>query len=255
MNQEKNNLGKNKILRKIILLESKKYIFDYEMIDLLFSDDFDFIYYEIVKLWIQLEDTKNLLDLLYFISLREHVWDKMNPEFWLVYISLLYESNNLDFAEFIFNKYVEKYKLSYIHRSLVVSKFSKELNLMNEEIEHSNIILEYLNKSINDNVFENIIKQNKTIAVVGNGPQELGKGKGEEIDGHDIVIRFNNFNNVGIEKDYGTKVDIWFPNLSNCDYKKYNNIMYGLVLSPDRAIFTDDVLINMYSMIDSNKFF
>lgn len=51
----------------------------------------------------------------------------------------------------------------------------------------------------------------KSVAVVGNGPGEIGKGKGEEIDGHDLVIRFNAYKmDDEIKKDYGTKTDIWY---------------------------------------------
>ncbi len=49
----------------------------------------------------------------------------------------------------------------------------------------------------------------KTIAVVGNGPQQMNKNTGEEIDSHDIVIRFNIFPTKGFSQDYGSKVDIW----------------------------------------------
>jgi hypothetical protein len=51
--------------------------------------------------------------------------------------------------------------------------------------------------------------EGKTIAVVGNGPSELGKNKGAEIDGHDIVVRFNNYQTTGFEEDYGSKTDVW----------------------------------------------
>jgi len=49
----------------------------------------------------------------------------------------------------------------------------------------------------------------KTIAVVGNGPSEIGKGLGDEIDAHDVVIRINNYRIKGFEKDYGRKIDVW----------------------------------------------
>jgi len=47
------------------------------------------------------------------------------------------------------------------------------------------------------------------IAIVGNGAGELGKKKGEEIDGHDYIFRFNNFSTDGYETDYGEKITHW----------------------------------------------
>ncbi|MCV3376282.1 glycosyltransferase family 29 protein [Campylobacter sp. IFREMER_LSEM_CL2151] len=50
----------------------------------------------------------------------------------------------------------------------------------------------------------------KRIAVVGNSPCELNKNRGEEIDSHDVVIRFNNFSsNLKFHRDYGVKTNIW----------------------------------------------
>src|SRR5690554_69130 len=45
------------------------------------------------------------------------------------------------------------------------------------------------------------------IAIVGNSPCEQGKGKGNEIDTYDYVIRFNRFNTEKFSPDYGRKVD------------------------------------------------
>lgn len=49
----------------------------------------------------------------------------------------------------------------------------------------------------------------KSIAVVGNGPSERGRGLGGEIDAHDIVIRINNYRTNGYERDYGRRTDVW----------------------------------------------
>lgn len=49
----------------------------------------------------------------------------------------------------------------------------------------------------------------KSIAVVGNGPSERGKGLGAEIDSHDIVVRINNYRTKGYERDYGRRTDVW----------------------------------------------
>lgn len=49
------------------------------------------------------------------------------------------------------------------------------------------------------------------ICVVGNGPNDIGRGRGTSIDAHPIVVRFNEFvlNRV---PDYGQKTDIWVVN-------------------------------------------
>ncbi|MBL0375090.1 glycosyltransferase family 29 protein [Rhizobium sp. KVB221] len=52
-----------------------------------------------------------------------------------------------------------------------------------------------------------------SVAVVGNSPCEIGKAKGEEIDAHDVVIRFNHAT-VGAQhqSDYGRKTDVLVTN-------------------------------------------
>ena len=66
--------------------------------------------------------------------------------------------------------------------------------------------------AIKNNVKNDIVKKlvaRKSIAVVGNGPQELGRKSGTRIDSYDIVIRFNNFNtNKQFAIDYGKKTDV-----------------------------------------------
>ena len=59
----------------------------------------------------------------------------------------------------------------------------------------------------------------KTIAVVGNGPQQVGKHTGAEIDSADIVVRFNTFELDGYTDDYGTRTDVWV-NACGADYKE-----------------------------------
>lgn len=48
------------------------------------------------------------------------------------------------------------------------------------------------------------------VAIVGNGPQELGRGRGPEIDSRSVVVRFNSFDTrYPLSEDYGTKTDVW----------------------------------------------
>lgn len=50
----------------------------------------------------------------------------------------------------------------------------------------------------------------RSIAVVGNSPVGLGLGQGAEIDGHDVVIRFNNYSDDAIHAaDYGRRTTVW----------------------------------------------
>ncbi len=58
--------------------------------------------------------------------------------------------------------------------------------------------------------FDSMIASANKVAIVGNSPVELGKGVGQIIDSHDVVIRFNNFSTSSeFSNDYGKKTDIW----------------------------------------------
>lgn len=59
----------------------------------------------------------------------------------------------------------------------------------------------------------NIEKEySKTVCIVGNAYSLLGKGLGDLIDQHDIVVRLNKCFTVNLEKDTGSKCHHWFLN-------------------------------------------
>lgn len=232
-----------------------KNVFNEEILNILLLKDYSMLNYKIYNYWFRYGVSNDFLDLLYLVSKRDNIWYKINPNFWLIYISSLYERNNFDLAQDILIKYVEKYKYLDIHRFPFVSKFAKQIGITNNDIEKTIFISNKLDESIENKIFENAIK-GKSIAVVGNGPQELGKGKGYEIDSHDIVIRFNNFNTNGFEKDYGSKTDIFIRNasveLKDVD-RQFNKIC---VWEPDfyHFIIPQYILDRLYADIVKNKF-
>jgi hypothetical protein len=132
----------------------------------------------------------------------------------LIYISSCLDINEIDKAKELLMNYVNLHGTFDIYRFLPVAKFAKEQGITDENIEKAVFVFEKLEKSRKEKLFEKVIK-GKSVAIVGNGPSEIGKGKGTEIDSHDIVIRFNNYKTIGFEKDYGSKTDIWIKCSSN----------------------------------------
>lgn len=49
-----------------------------------------------------------------------------------------------------------------------------------------------------------------SLAVVGNAGYLAELDQGREIDGHDLVLRMNNFRTVGFERQVGHKLDVFF---------------------------------------------
>ena len=79
-------------------------------------------------------------------------------------------------------------------------------------------------KYLNETEFAKYIK-GKAVAVVGNGPQQIGKHTGAEIDSADVVVRFNTFDLDGHTEDYGTRTDVWVNGCAgNYDDDKYLDI-------------------------------
>ncbi len=80
--------------------------------------------------------------------------------------------------------------------------------------------------------FRKLVLQHKdSLCVVGNSPCEMGKGKGDFIDSHDLVIRFNNFSvNYPFSKDYGTKTNVWAKTTRFLEIERRNVKDFDLVL-------------------------
>lgn len=160
------------------------------------------------NIWISQGATLELCNRLSYLSQSEYQWNIQNNKLWLIYISCLVETKNNKKALDILNKYLKKWGLTDIDRFVLVSKFAKENNITSAQIEKTYFIYNYMNNIRNNNVIEELLK-GKSVAIVGNGPSEIGKNKGKEIDSHDIVIRINNYVISGYENDYGTKTNIW----------------------------------------------
>ncbi len=62
-------------------------------------------------------------------------------------------------------------------------------------------------------IFAPILKA-KRIALIGNGPSLLGQGRGAEIDGHDLVVRFNFPHISDFAVDVGRRTDLVMVNES-----------------------------------------
>lgn len=160
-------------------------------------------------------------------------WKNFDKRTWLVYISCLLEKNNRDKALEILNKYIYYHGLSKIEHFLSVADFADINGYSDDKIKQSAIVYRELLKSKEENFLYNYL-ENKTIAIVGNAPNIIGTNKGEEIDSHDIVIRFNNYMTVGYEQDCGAKTDIWCNGLMS-DIEKRNE-KYSVVLHGDNAV-------------------
>jgi len=96
--------------------------------------------------------------------------------------------------------------LDEVAYQLPAAAFAHEHGYSSPKIERAAAVWSLLNDgSLSARVWEFL--RAKTVAVVGNGDLR-GRGMGEEIDAHDVVVRFNNYPK-GYEEDIGCRTDIW----------------------------------------------
>lgn len=147
--------------------------------------------------------------------------------FYKLYICYLMYTQDLDVAKKSLRYYEKTFGLENIKKNLLLAALAYEMGHKEEEFLWAQTIYSALKKSEDENLLAKIIA-GKSVAIVGNGPQQNGKKTGKEIDKYDIVIRFNDY--AEDEKyidDLGKKTDIWcewiaFPlslhNLKNIKY-------------------------------------
>jgi hypothetical protein len=127
----------------------------------------------------------------------------------LWHVSYLLKLNKEQQALSILQKHKKKLDEDTLCSFIAIAEFAHRTRIMKGKK------LESLAKvfcALKDNMKSNIMKKlvtGKSVAIVGNGPQELGRKSGVKIDSHDIVVRFNDFSvDEQFIADYGKKTDI-----------------------------------------------
>jgi hypothetical protein len=158
---------------------------------------------------------------------QEHetrAWKQDCPhDFWLIWISALYESGDKVGAARLIKRYTERYGTSDIFRYVLAAKCAIENGISDPHIEKSAVIADFFINDAKNKELEKLIS-GKRIAVVGSSPNIMTKEQGSEIDNHNIVIRFNNFQTNGYERYCGRKTDVWMRNSGSPSVRDRENI-------------------------------
>ncbi|MBD5788313.1 glycosyltransferase family 29 protein [Cellulosimicrobium terreum] len=143
------------------------------------------------------------------MSQNSVAWSRLPPQLWLVYCGVLLEAQDREGAERIVRTLLRKRPDApdLLAGCLPVARFARELGVASRAVERAAEAADVLAANAADDVFGRLVA-GRSVAVVGNGPGCLGSGRGEEIDAHDVVVRFNNHPR-GYEVDYGSRTDVW----------------------------------------------
>ncbi len=116
---------------------------------------------------------------------------------------------NTDKAEKALRMHYARFGTRDLWRNFDLARLSETLGGNDAEIRAVVSVGKRLEKSFSEGVFEKLLS-GKRVAVVGNGPQEVGRGNGAKIDAYDVVVRFNDFpTDEKFRRDHGAKTDVW----------------------------------------------
>ena len=152
--------------------------------------------------------TDHLVDRAQAMTRNSAAWRLVPAPMWAVYAGVLLEAGDRATAERLVRTYFSRgLPADVLARCLPVARFAHDLGLGGDAVARSAHVAELMAANSRRRLFAELV-EGRSIAVVGNGPGNLGTGLGAEIDAHDIVIRFNN-HPAGYEADYGSRTDIW----------------------------------------------
>ena len=172
------------------------------------------IYSNCIKLLLGSPHNRHFLEKLFLRANDDYKRGMLSDYLLLTNICFDLYTNNLERAEKNLKHYITNYGTANLEMYLPVAKFAASFGYKNENSELAIAIFNNFEKNDKNNYFEKYIK-GKRVAIVGNGPQELGTGNGKKIDSYDVVIRFNDFSSdEEFIKDYGSKTSVW----AKCGY-------------------------------------
>ena len=199
-----------------------------------YKDKTDTFLNDIFREWENSNNPKKLVQ--YLEKILEVGVENKNREIYLIYISMLIENKQQRKAKQHLNKYVTKYGTRDLYAFPVICNMAAKCSYSDAKIIDIAHVFEVLERNKKDGYLASLL-DNKSIAIVGNSPNLLGKQKGVCIDSHDIVVRFNNYKIKGFETDYGSKTNIWVccqaddvVNLSENEVKQLDYVLYNIDL-------------------------
>ncbi|WP_228067303.1 glycosyltransferase family 29 protein [Microbacterium paludicola] len=157
--------------------------------------------------WRDLGPTDELLAQARALAGNTLARNALHPASWLVYAAALLEAGDARTAELVLRRYAARFGPERIAELLPLAPFARGLGLRSPQIDRAAGAADALFASPPARRFAELVA-GKTIAVVGNGPGNVGTARGAEIDAHDIVVRFNNYPDDH-QDDYGARTDIW----------------------------------------------
>lgn len=206
---------------------------------------------------------RNVEDVRFFenIFFCWRFFDIATPEMILIAICFFMHQNDYAHAFFFAEKFLKLFGVenSEIKYFLPASEIFVQMGFKNKEIVKSSDLFRYF-EGLNNKESLKEIFENKTTAVVGNGPSALGCRLGEQIDSHDLVVRFNNFTLTdNLAEDYGKKVDMWY--LAVWEEKErfvlpdYMKSLKYLFLDTDyrHSKFSDGLLDVLWTVLNKHK--
>lgn len=174
----------------------------------------------ILSKWNLEGESSELISLLEYLRFTDGVLDYRSR---LIYISCLLDTKQNEFAQIALKDYIRDFGLQHIEELFPVALLADSLGFSNEDIKKASKIYKAFDKYTSEKAFEKYVKD-KTIAIVGNSPEIIGKNQGEEIDSRDIVIRMNSFVlKDEYIKDTGKRTDIFVDNSNNGVIKCQNH--------------------------------
>lgn len=225
-------------LKKMIFNKQHTYthdVFSFLFFKLKIKNSFWAINRIVESYWNCSSDKTALVNFALFCKDSMFLWRVLHPIAWLAFISTLIEYNYLDDAKVMLKRLIGFYPIEEckIELFLPVSAFAESIGITTDLIKKSAYIWKELYTKEKQESFKQFLK-GKTIAIVGGSPCESGKNKGEEIDSHDIVIRFNNYpQDEKFFKDYGKKTNIWVRQGSRDVVNKKDLSCYDYVIWAD----------------------
>ncbi len=150
------------------------------------------------------EEFIRMYDSLFFFSRM-----RLPREITLIECVALLEAGERDKALSLLSSYIKKHGYKDVASYMPLAElYCKSQNANQADLTESAKAYDRLKDSRSKGLLKDLIS-GKSVAIVGNGPSEVGLGLGAEIESHDVVIRFNNFKVDGFEADYGCRTDIW----------------------------------------------